>query len=87
MFLIYFIYAIVLGIFVYYIFQTNFAELLFYVVIAELCIFLSFDKFDVEYTPALRFLYLSSFFIGYFSTFICNENVNNLDPNLPLDFF
>lgn len=83
MFLLYFLYGIILGIFLYMIFKSHIATLLFYVVIFEMLIFITQFKFKVEYNPYVRIFYILSLLVGYFSSFLLYGGINHFDPNLP----
>ena len=83
MFLLFFIYGIILGIFLYLIFKQNLLTLLFYVVIFELFIFLLYVKFRLNYDPFIRLGYILFLLLGYFSGFFMYGYINFNDPNIP----
>jgi len=83
MFFIYFLYAIVLGIFLYLIFKSQLLVLLFYIAIAELLIYISYFKFRMEYNPFTRLAYNTCLFLGYFSGLLLYGGIDSHDPNIP----
>lgn len=87
MFLLYFLYGLILGIFLYMIFKSHIETLLFYIIIFEMCIFIGHHKFKIKYDPLVRFSYITSLLIGYFSGFILYDGLDPSDPNIPDMFY
>lgn len=83
MFILYFLYGLIIGIFCYFIFKTDITTLIFYIVLFEMLFFITQFKYRIEYNPFFRFFYILSLLIGYFSSIILYNNIDNYDPNLP----
>ena len=86
MFILYFLYGLILGIFLYIIFKSQIETLIFYIILFEMLIYIFQFKFRLEYNPFIRFFYILSLLIGYFSGYILYGNVDHFDPNIP-NFF
>jgi uncharacterized membrane protein YfcA len=86
MYILFFIYSIILGIVCYLFFRSQILVLLFYVIVAELCFYLLYKKFYIDYNPFERLAYNISLFIGYFSAVLMYGSIDRNDPNLPYIF-
>ena len=78
-------YSIVMGILLYIIFRYQLLSMLFYLMIAEMCIYIMFKKFKYEYTPFVRIFYAISLLLGYFSGAML-YGLDYKDPNIPNNF-
>lgn len=85
MYILFFLYSIILGIFSYLFFRTQLLLLFLFVGTAELCFYLIYKKMYIEYNTFERLGYNFCFFIGYFSSLVLYNNMDR-DPNKPSFF-
>ena len=79
-------YSIAIGILLYMLFRYQLLVMLFYLLIAEMCIYIMYKKFRFEYEPFTRIFYVISILFGYFSGALLH-GLDYHDPNIPNNIF